>query len=1006
MNRNLKFTAALLMLLSSLTPEVQAQMPDWENPSVLGINKLPYHATLQLPSKQKTHKEIISLDGEWLFHWSRNPEERPVDFYRDDYDATGWDKVTVPGNWQTQGHGTPIYININYPFMRNRPSVTTEPPKDWTAYENRNPVGSYVTQFNVTKEMLSKNLILHFGGVHSAFYVWVNGQKVGYSQNSMSPAEFDVTKYVDEGNNRLAVEVYRWSDGSYLEDQDMWRLSGIYRPVQLWVRPLTHISDYNVTAEPNADYSKAQVKALVSLCNVGDKAVDGLQAILKIDNHEIKGTVDQLSVGDTTKVALNYTINKPLLWSAEKPNLYPFSVELRNQKGQVIEHFDYHLGVKKVEVVGEVFKINGKNVKLRGVNRHDHHPKTGRFVDNTTYEEDIRLMKQGNVNFLRTSHYPDREYLYELCDRWGIYVMDEANHETHGYGYANRVMGEDLTFQQAHVDRAESLVKRDFNHPCVILWSLGNEGAVGPNIEAMYNKVKELDTTRPPFYDSDRRYSCIWDDSYLYPDDLRREAQKVSDKPFMMREYAHAMGNSCGNLKEYWDVIYADSSICGAAIWDWVDQGLKLTPGETEFKYGGDFGDQPNDGPFCINGLIAPDRKPHPHYYEMQYVYQPLQFVQEGDSIRIINRDYFTSIDEYEYYLETYYNGELVTGELARIKDDKFEIPYPYYPYNEPELVLNVYARLRHDMPWAKEGFVVAREQFILKTEEFWAAFAGREAAAEETADGFVAPTENGSITISKTGALTSWIVDGKEMLQAPLEPYFWKPENDNQHAAHFAERTAVWKDAAQKRTIKSIRALSNQVIAEMSLLDAADLTLTYDLKADGRIMVTMDYKPRAGVELPVLPKFGMRMRLPKDFTQIRYYGRGPWENYPDRKRSAFLGIYETSLKDYETEYIHPQDNGNRCDIRWFEISSTQQKLRIDGNNPLCIRAWDYGEEDLEDVRHPSDITRGRFVNLNIDFNIHGVGGADTWGKRTLPQYTLPADQSYHYSFIMDPSRR
>ena len=1005
MNRNLKFTAALLMLLSSLTPEVQAQTPDWENPSVLGINKLPYHATLQLPSKQKTHKEIISLDGEWLFHWSRNPEERPVDFYRDDYDATGWDKVTVPGNWQTQGHGTPIYININYPFMRNRPSVTTEPPKDWTAYENRNPVGSYVTQFNVTKEMLSKNLILHFGGVHSAFYVWVNGQKVGYSQNSMSPAEFDVTKYVDEGNNRLAVEVYRWSDGSYLEDQDMWRLSGIYRSVQLWVRPLTHISDYNVTAEPNADYSKAQVKALVSLCNVGDKAVDGLQAILKIDNHEIKGTVDQLSVGDTTKVALNYTINKPLLWSAEKPNLYPFSVELRNQKGQVIEHFDYHLGVKKVEVVGEVFKINGKNVKLRGVNRHDHHPKTGRYVDNATYEEDIRLMKQGNVNFLRTSHYPDREYLYELCDRWGIYVMDEANHETHGYGYANRVMGEDLTFQQAHVDRAESLVKRDFNHPCVILWSLGNEGAVGPNIEAMYNKVKELDTTRPPFYDSDRRYSCIWDDSYLYPDDLRREAQIVSDKPFMMREYAHAMGNSCGNLQEYWDVIYADSSICGAAIWDWVDQGLKLTLGETEFKYGGDFGDQPNDGPFCINGLIAPDRKPHPHYYEVQYVYQPLQFVQEGDSIRIINRDYFTSIDEYEYYLETYYNGELVTGELARIKGDKFEIPYPYYPYNEPELVLNVYARLRHDTPWAKEGFVVAREQFILKTEEFWAAFAGREAAAEETADGFVAPTENGSITISKTGALTSWIVDGKEMLQAPLEPYFWKPENDNQHAAHFAERTAVWKDAAQKRTIKSIRALGNQVIAEMSLLDAADLTLTYDLKADGRIMVTMDYKPRAGVELPVLPKFGIRMRLPKDFTQIRYYGRGPWENYPDRKRSAFLGIYETSLKDYETEYIHPQDNGNRCDIRWFEISSTQQKLRIDGNNPLCIRAWDYGEEDLEDVRHPSDITRGRFVNLNIDFNIHGVGGADTWGKRTLPQYTLPADQSYHYSFIMDPSR-
>ena len=317
----------------------------------------------------------------------------------------------------------------------------------------------------------------------------------------------------------------------------------------------------------------------------------------------------------------------PRLWTAEKPWLYPFTLQLLGMKdSKDNEEFNYHFGVKKVEIVGEVFKINGKNVKLRGVNRHDHHPKTGRYVDDATYEEDIRLMKQANINFVRTSHYPDREYLYELCDRWGIYVMNEANHETHGYGYANKVMGEDLTFQKSHVDRAESLVKRDFNHPSIILWSLGNEGGVGPNIEAMYNKVRALDSTRPPFYDSDRRYSAIWDDSYLYPDDLRREAQKVSDKPFMMREYAHAMGNSCGNLQEYWDVIYADSSIVGAAIWDWVDQGLQR---DGYFAYGGDFGDKPNDGPFCINGLIAPDRKPHPHYYEVQYVYQPIQFVQK-----------------------------------------------------------------------------------------------------------------------------------------------------------------------------------------------------------------------------------------------------------------------------------------------------------------------------------------------------------------------------------------
>ncbi len=929
----IKGSAAAIAAL--LTLHVQAQpAADWENPAVLGINKLPYHATLQLPSREKECQEIVSLDGQWLFHWSRNPEERPKDFWREDYDVSQWDKITVPGNWQTQGYGTPIYININYPFVKDRPKVTTEPPRDWTAYENRNPVGSYARFLDVTKEMLSQNLILHFGGVHSAFYVWVNGQRVGYSQNSMSPAEFDVTKYLREGRNKLAVEVYRWSDGSYLEDQDMWRLSGIFRSVQLWVRPLVHISDYRVTAVPNADYSEAAVRGTVFVCNTGKKAAKKLSLAFTIDGKTTTYKVGKILPGDTIGIPVSHDISQPRLWSAEKPNLYPFSIDLG-----ALEHFDYHLGVKKVEVVGEVFKINGKNVKLRGVNRHDHHPVTGRYVDDATYEQDIRLMKQANVNFLRTSHYPDREYIYELCDRWGIYVMDEANHETHGYGYANHVMGEDLTFQRAHVDRAESLVKRDFNHPCVILWSLGNEGGVGPNIEAMYNKVRELDQTRPPFYDSDRRYSAIWDDSYLYPDDLRKNAQQVTDKPFMMREYAHAMGNSCGNLQEYWDVIYADSSICGAAIWDWVDQGLsgKIKGKSEKFLYGGDFGDKPNDGPFCINGLIAPDRKPHPHYYEVQKVYQPITFIREGNDIRLVNRDQFTALDEYD-------------------------ISYDTLRYDS-ETVLNVKARLKEDKPWAEKDFTVAREQFVLKPYEFPAPTvpAKKVAAAGITVEG---------------NALTSWIVDGREILQAPLEPYFWKPENDNQNAAGFARRTAVWKDAT-------------------------DVTVKYTALSERSILVEVDYQPTS-TNKPVMPKFGMRMRLPADYTNIRYYGRGPWENYPDRKQSALLGIYEMPLSDYETEYIHPQDNGNRCDVRWFEIG----KLRIDGCQPLCIRAWDYGEEDLETAKHPNEIRRGRFVNLNIDLNIHGVGGTDTWGKRTLPQYTIDGNKPHHYSFILTAEKK
>lgn len=985
----MKKTLITLTVLLSVTVQAQ-ETYDWENPAVLGINKLPYHATLQLPSKQKECKEILSLDGQWLFHWAKDPESRPVDFYREDYDVSGWDHITVPGNWQLQGFGKPIYVNMQYPFHRDRPSVTGEPNKDWYAYDHRNPVGSYVTYVDVSREMLSKNLILHFGGVHSAFYVWVNGQMVGYSQNSMSPAEFDVTKYVREGRNKLAVEVYRWSDGSYLECQDMWRLSGIFREVQLWVRPLVHIADYKVEAVPNQDFSQATVTANITLCNTGSKKAKNLSVAFNIEGKTIENRLKSLAPNDTTRIGFTYIINNPKLWSAEKPHLYPFSIDLKTSRET--EHFDYHVGVKRVEVVGEVFKINGKNVKLRGVNRHDHHPVTGRYVDDATYEQDIALMKQANINFLRTSHYPDREYLYELCDKWGIYVMDEANQESHGYGYANRVMGEDPAWKDAHVDRAVSLVQRDKNHPCVIFWSLGNEGGVGPNLKAMRETVVALDSIALPFCDTDRSQSDIYDDSYLTPARLASEAKKVSDRPFIMREYAHAMGNSVGNFKEYWDVIYADSSICGAAIWDWVDQGIASiiengqlridkspAPAHLQFyAYGGDFGDMPNDGPFCLNGLIAPDRKPHPHYYEVQYVYQPLSFEWDEETYRIVNHDFFTDPDEYDIS-----SSDLVYG---------------------TETLRNVEARLREDKPWAKKGFVVAREQFVLQQWNFPTKLEGKPAKVQQTDDGLKALTKHGEMTIDKTGALCSWIVDGQEMLKAPLEPYFWKPENDNQHAAHFAQRLAVWRDAAQNRIVKSIRTEMSEncvkVIAETQLPVGADLTLTYSINDEGKIMVDMDYKPTA-TDIPLIPKFGMRMRVPAGFNDIAYYGRGPWENYPDRKRSAMIGYYEMPLSQFETEYIHPQDNGNRCDVRFLKLNNGHNILSIKGCQPLCIRAWDYGEEDLEGAKHPNEIQRGRFVNLNIDLNIHGVGGIDTWGQRTLPQYTIDGNQPYHYAFIL-----
>lgn len=969
-----------------------AQQRDWENPHVIGINKLPYHATLQLPSREAECKEIVSLDGQWAFHWSKDPDSRVMDFWQADYDVTGWDKIAVPGNWQMQGFGRPIYTNISYPFERNEPSVTSEPPHDWYAYDHRNPTGQYVTDFEVTTEMLQeKNLILHFGGVHSAMYVWVNGEKVGYSQNSMSPAEFDVTSFVHEGKNRLAVEVYRWSDGSYLENQDMWRLSGIFRPVQLWVRPLVHIADYKLITKPMLSRQRGEVwrgsfEAFVKVCNTGKKAVKDVPVSVHVGGLDVKldETIPMIAAGDTVEVALRTIIDRIHPWSAHDPYLYPVSIDAAG------EHFDYQTGFKQVEIEGEVLKINGKNVKLRGVNRHDHHPVTGRFVDRATYEKDIELMKLCNVNFLRTSHYPDDPYLYELCDRYGIFVMDEANQESHGYGYANEYMGHQPDWKDAHVDRAVSLVERDKNHPSIILWSLGNEGGVGPNLLAMHEAIEQLDPSRPVFYDApDLRHTTIHDDSYLYPEDLRKRAQEETTMPFMMREYAHAMGNSVGNLKEYWDVIYADSTICGAAIWDWVDQGIAMPNEKLKIKneelnvefwaYGGDFGDMPNDGPFCLNGLIGPDRVPHPHYYEVQYVYQPIWFSHENGEVKKVSMDPFVSVDDFTYE-ET---REVVNGET----------------------LINVRALLKEDKPWAKKGTVICHEQFV-EGKYLYPTELAKTKKPVVTCDKehVTITTAKGTLIIdAQTGALTQYEVNGENLLKAPLEPYFWKAENDNQSKANFAQRVAVWKDCAANREVRNlqVKKCKEGVMASftMGLPVGADYSLTYYVNDDGQVRVKAHYQPLSD-DIPLMPKFGMRLAL--DASQIEWYGRGPEENYSDRKRSQHIGHYKKALTEYQTEYSHPQDNSYRCDVRWMSTVASGNELTIQGLQPLCIRAYNYADEQLDmEHRHPCDIERDGLMHLNIDLNVHGVGGADTWGKRTLPEYTNPGNQEYEYGFII-----
>ncbi|MCQ2084459.1 MAG: DUF4981 domain-containing protein [Bacteroidaceae bacterium] len=1046
---------SVTLVLAALGVHVAAQsIPDWENPQVFGINKLPYHATLGNPSSQQDNPEITWLDGIWKFHWSKDPDSRPADFYRLEFDVSGWDDIHVPASWQMQGYGTPLYTNYNYPFKRDIPRVTSEPDRSWTVYGNRNPVGSYVTFFDVA-DPKGKNWILEFEGVESAFYVWVNGQKVGYSQNSMSPAEFDISAYLVKGQNRLAVEVYRYCDGSYIEDQDFWRLSGIHRSVKLWERPLVHITDYSISAIPSEDFNSDVTYIEVGITNSGTGK--SKRQKLEIDGWALY--VPAIMPGDTVKLESTLLSLCRKLWSAEKPNLYTATIKLFDSKGRLSESFVQNYGIRRVEVKGEVLYINGQPVKLRGVNRHDHHPRTGHFVDYATLEKDIRLMKQANINMLRTSHYPDRTALYELCDRYGLYVMDEADQESHGYGLRNRVLGDLPEWKAAMTDRALSLVQRDKNHASVLFWSLGNEGGRGANMAAMRQAVLAIDTTRLVFSDTDISQSDLYDDSYLPPARLKSEAQRIADKPFFMREFAHMMGNSGGNLTEYMDVIYADSSIAGAAVWDWVDQGiakpidgsplrwkghnLELEEGEY-WAYGGDFGDKPNDGNFVINGLLAPDRTPHPHYYELKHVYQPLEFTLVDKGIKVRSLDHFTDISEYDYIVTAPFAGlpHDSTGLIGglHIRPDENGIldveldsnSLRYVPY------LNVEAVLPEATLWADAGYTVAWEQFKLADlypsagHILWQLYYDRpkQKIKRDKVTGNVTVTEGlYSMTVTPAGSLASIRFQDEELLSAPLEPYFWKPANDNQIRNGYASSMGVWRTAASDMVSKDISVErkdacetaiypnsqdtipASVVTVRDSLPTGAMLTIQYSLLYTGLVSVEMEYEP-CGTTVANMPKFGMRMRTDALYDSVSWYGRGPWENYPDRKNGAIVGNYNLPLSQWQTDYVYPQDNSNRSDISSLrlhgqkydspEATGVERSLCLDFPDMPCnVRIWNCSEEDIEQAAHGFELPVRDYLNINIDSEIMGVGGNDAWGAKTEPQYMIDARKPHRISFVI-----
>jgi len=1033
------------ILFSSINFMYAQSIPDWENPDVNGINKEKSHAYNFLASDKANNPTIQSLNGIWKFKWSADPQLRPMDFYTENFSTENWDNILVPGNWELQGFGTPIYTNITYPFKRDPPKVTSEPEKSFTSFLQRNPVGSYCTTFAIPENWHQKQVFLNFGGVLSAMYVWVNGQKVGYSENSMSPAEFDITNYVHKGENKLAVEVYHWCDGSYLEDQDVWRLSGIFRDVDLIARPKTYISDFFVKAVPDNLFGNANISIDLNINNRSTQNAKGLHVEAEVTGFSAQGDGIDLSFsGKVTEVQkskqasieLKSLIKQPRLWSAETPDLYHLILKLKNNKNEIVDKAECYFGVRKIEVRGDVFYINGKAVKLKGVNRHEQHPRTGRHVSRNTMIRDLELMKQANINMIRTCHYPDDPLFYELCDQYGFYVMDEANQESHGFGIRNKELGDNPVWKKSHVERAVSLVQRDKNHACVIFWSLGNEGGSGQNLIAMADTIRKLDTDRLIYSDTQRDVSAIYDDGYLHPADLKKLGEKIKDKPVFMREYLHVMGNSGGNLQEYWDVIYADSSLTGAAIWEWVDQGLAkkkdgspliLTENPDNYQlkddefwaYGGDFGDNPNDGNFCIKGMVSSDRKPYPHYFEVQKVYQPIVFKllkNKNITIEVTNRFDFLLLRNFDFEYEYTSNGKpfqkgkfscnnILPGTASNIS-----LPSPQVADKaSSEICINIYAKLKTATLWAEEGFCFAREQFVVK-KYTWKKIlpVEKQVIVTESASQFELKTEKMSYTFDrKNGSLVSWIVNHQELLKGMLEPWFWKTPNDNQKQSSYSGELGKWRKAAENREVKNVSINSQDNIVsvkyEMSLPTiGANYTLNYQVNGEGKLQVEATYTPLCDT-IPLIPKFGMRVRIQDNYNTIDWYGRGPYENYPDRKTGSLIGLYHSELANFVVPYPAPQDNSNRSDVRWFSLS-TQNKnaIKITGLQPLNFRAWPYTEDDLENTRHDYQLPKRDFINLNIDLNIHGVGGDDTWGAKTMDKYTIPGNKPYHIGFIME----
>jgi len=1054
---------ACTMLLTTMSAQ-----HDWENEQVIGINKeaphcqyVPYtdvsQAIADIPFNSPLYQ---SLNGTWKFNWVRQPDLRPVDFYKNNFDIHAWDSIEVPSCWELKGYGTPIYTNITYPFEKNPPKILGNPPHYYTEYMEPDPVGSYKRSFTIPDEWAGNEIIIHFDGVKSAFYIWVNGQKVGYSQGSMTPAEFDITKYIRPGGNDVSVEVYRWSDGSYLEDQDKFRLSGIYRDVYLYAVPKLHLWDFSLKSTFNEDLTKADLNMALKFRNDGGRGPLTCNVFLTrfgmlpdMTKPLLEIPVKQIPTKNGLTLTESAEVDNPDLWSAEIPNLYQVVFVLKDGTGKVQEVLSTPFGFRKIEIRDQQLWINNKSVKIKGVNRHEHDPFTGRTVSYEVMKRDVELFKQFNINTVRTSHYPNHPDFYKLCDIYGIYVIDEANIESHGMGYGKESLAHDPKWKNAHVDRVVRMVERDKNHPSVIIWSMGNEAGPGENFVACRDAIKARDTERPVHYSIYNQVADI--ESTMYPavSWLEKTGQKDDPKPFIMCEYSHAMGNAVGNLQEYWDVIYKYKRLIGGCIWDWVDQGLAKEipgkPGSYFFAYGGDFGDEPNDGNFCINGLTTPDRTITPKMEEVKKVYQniwitPVDLL--NGKINVENKNLFINLNQYNPSWVLECNGRIIRAgnldpmNIAPGESGKITVPLgEITPHAGSEYFLNVYFRLNRDELWAKKGHIVASAQMKVPVDvpEVKAKDPSEIPPLDmkEDGDNVFITGKTFSMSFSKSaGTITrldyfnkcifsSQKADisgymrrrrnqGDEKVQytnigGPMVNIYRAPvDNDTWSRNRDLAKHRLW-DLSGEVTSFSARKVSDnraEIKVDLKSTDPGGYSVVtnsvYIVYGDGTIDVNTTFLPDKA-SWP-LPRLGFIFSLNPGFEHVEYFGAGPFENYVDRKHASYIGRYVTTVDDMFVPYVRTQDCGNRTDVRWFTVTNHEGTgIMVTAPHLMNFSALHFTPRDLDIANHPFELKKRKETILTVDLGDCGLGNGSC-GPPPLDRYLLKTEKAV-FSYVIKP---